>query len=268
MPPNNLLQTAQSTDPLPRYTRDPETTSIRSSAPSYTSEVLPPIQSCPEKTSTDIQFSQAPSYHSNHTPQAPAVLPRSLTTTLPPSRAPLPHYAPGFRYLGSAPSPQNHSYNIAEWSPATNGPRARHYQAVANRRATMAGEAHSLMQTLTRLDTAIAASLNQGVPNQYAVGENEQQQDHAPNSYSSPLEDPSLVGDEAAASATARRIFLERCAEGEALREEQKGWDFMMAQMEDWGGRMKGLEGFRRSIPQGRLNSDIRGNYLKKKGKR
>lgn len=148
----------------------------------------------------------------------------------------------------------SHSYNIAEWSPATNGPRARHYQAVANRRATMASEPISLMQTLCRIDN-ISASLNQGVLRQQPTPETEPQrgingESGLAVSYASPLEDPSLVGDEAASRATARRLYLEQCAKEEALKEEQKGWDFMFTQLEDRGGRVKSFERNERRYPR------------------
>lgn len=148
----------------------------------------------------------------------------------------------------------SHSYNIAEWSPATNGPRARHYQAVANRRATMASEPISLLQTLCGIDNT-SASLNQGVLRQQPTPETEPQrrsngQSGLAVSYASPLEDPSLVGDEAASRETARRLYLEQCAKEEALEEEQKGWDFMFTQLEDRGGRVKSLERNERRYPR------------------
>lgn len=148
----------------------------------------------------------------------------------------------------------SHSYNIAEWSPATNGPRARHYQAVANRRATMASEPISLLQALCGIDNT-SASLNQGVLRQQPTPETEPQrrsngQSGLAVSYASPLEDPSLVGDEAASRETARRLYLEQCAKEEALEEEQKGWDFMFTQLEDRGGRVKSLERNERRYPR------------------
>lgn len=148
----------------------------------------------------------------------------------------------------------SHSYNIAEWSPATNGPRARHYQAVANRRATRASEPNSLMQTLCQINN-IAASLNQGVLRQQPITKTEPQRvsngELGPAvSYASPFEDPSLVGDEAARRATARRLYLEQCATEEVLKEEQKGWDFMFAQLEDRGGRVRGFERNERRYPR------------------
>lgn len=254
MPPANIfLQVGSSPDPLPRYTPDAETISIRSCAPSYISEVHPDSFFPQDNKIALISEFKAPSYHSNPPSQAPP-LPRSHATPPISARASLPHHVPGFHRPGSVSSMHRHSYNIAEWSPATNGPRARHYQAVANRRATMAREPNSLMQTLCRIDN-IAASLNQRVLRQQPITETEPQR--ASNvgsglavSYASPLEDPSLVGDEAASRATARRLYLEQCAKEEALKEEQKGWDFMFAQLDDRGGRVRGFERNERRYPR------------------
>lgn len=110
------------------------------------------------------------------------------------------------------------------------------------------------MQTLCRIDN-ISASLNQGVLRQQLTPENEPQRESNGESgltvsYVSPLEDPSLVGDEAASRATARRLYLEQCAKEEALIEDQKGWDFMFTQLEDWGGRVKSFERNERRYPR------------------
>lgn len=110
------------------------------------------------------------------------------------------------------------------------------------------------MQTLCQINN-IAASLNQGVLRQQPITKTEPQRvsngELGPAvSYASPFEDPSLVGDEAARRATARRLYLEQCATEEVLKEEQKGWDFMFAQLEDRGGRVRGFERNERRYPR------------------
>ena len=68
----------------------------------------------------------------------------------------------------------------------------------------------------------------------------------------SPLEDPDLVGPEAAARARERRIYMARCNnDAEALKQENKSWDFMLAQMGDWKEREKSWEQFRREVSRG-----------------
>ncbi|MCJ1268339.1 hypothetical protein MMC22_008227 [Lobaria immixta] len=224
MASSSLLETPQQgLDSLPRYTRDPETTSIRSSAPSYISE--------------------APSYHSNHIPHPR--LPRSVSS--PQNSLPTSRYAPGYGRSGSTSNVQHHAYNISEWSSATNGPRARHYQAVANRRVN---DPCTLSPSIVRIEPPQLAVQ----PSTILEDAESTQPGSDPDQYSSPLEDPALVGPEAAAHATARRLLLERSAEDEALmKEEQKGWDFMVTQMADWRERERSWEGFRKGVQEKRF---------------
>ena len=71
---------------------------------------------------------------------------------------------------------------------------------------------------------------------------------------SSPLEDPELVGPEAAADARARRIYMTKCSnESEALRQENKTWDFFLAQMSDWNERERSWEQFRKEVGSSRV---------------
>jgi len=57
------------------------------------------------------------------------------------------------------------------------------------------------------------------------------------------------VGEEAATRARDQRLYRERCLRGEeALRNENKGWDFMMAQMADWEERERSWMRFRESV--------------------
>ncbi|KAI9878198.1 MAG: hypothetical protein M1830_001590 [Pleopsidium flavum] len=241
--PFTVVPTPAIHEPLPLYSRDPETISIRSSAPSYTSE--------------------APSYHSSRPPNL-----RSITfaadTTRPPSRFPanpgLPssRYAPGFsrgRSTGSVSNVENHKFNISEWSSVTSGHQARHYQNVAHRRATIA----SAEDERNALAMAMQTPKSQAdIIKEANVSENRRDSDSGEEKEEDdtsriPLEDPHLVGHEAAAKAKAQRLYMRRCIDEEALRQEQKTWDFMLTQMADWKEREKSWEKFRKEVGRSRL---------------
>ena len=65
----------------------------------------------------------------------------------------------------------------------------------------------------------------------------------------SPLEDPELVGTAAANAARERRLYMTKCINGrEALRQENKTWDFMLGQMADWQERERSWEGFKKNV--------------------
>ena len=78
----------------------------------------------------------------------------------------------------------------------------------------------------------------------------------------SPQEDPDLVGHEAAARARQTRLYMQRCGDEEALRQEKKTWDFMLGQMNDWRERERSWEQFRREVGRsrvlGRRGGDVR----------
>ncbi|MCJ1485820.1 hypothetical protein MMC06_005995 [Schaereria dolodes] len=236
--PSNLLNTITSTsqipDPLPLYTRrDPETVSIRSSAPSYVSE--------------------APTYHSSRPENH-----RSITFT--PGLQPA-IYAPGFnrhRSTGSVGEISNHKFNISEWSSVSNGPQARHYQNVAHRRATIA----SAEDDVNSLAAAMSSPAFMGRPSMSPTGditnpmethyEKNIPEEEDSDSPITPLEDPDLVGHEAAARARERRIYMSRShTDAEAMKQENKTWDFMLAQMADWKERERSWEQFRREVSRG-----------------
>ncbi|KAF1987398.1 hypothetical protein K402DRAFT_47579 [Aulographum hederae CBS 113979] len=62
-----------------------------------------------------------------------------------------------------------------------------------------------------------------------------------------PLEDPILVGEAAAARAREERLYRENCRD-EALRNEGKAWDFLLAQMMDWEERERSWGRFREGL--------------------
>jgi hypothetical protein len=70
----------------------------------------------------------------------------------------------------------------------------------------------------------------------------------------SPLEDPYLVGEEAAEQARTQRIYREMCLRGEeAVRYEGKAWEFMLAQMADWEERERSWRRFREQVGRTKL---------------
>ena len=232
--PFPLTSTPANTDPLPLYTRDPETTSIRSSAPSYTSEV--------------------PSYHSSR-----PINQRSITFAVD-SGLPSRRYAPGFHRgvsTGSLSNVENHKFNISEWSSVTSGHQARHYHNVAHRRATIA----NAEEERVALATSMISPKSPADIIKEANGADERRESESDadadeeddDMLGNPLEDPHLVGHEAAARAKAQRLYMRRCNDEEALRQENKTWDFMLAQMADWKEREKSWEKFRREVGRSRL---------------
>ncbi|KAI9799396.1 MAG: hypothetical protein M1833_004096 [Piccolia ochrophora] len=206
-------------DPLPVYTprtRDTETSSIHSAAPSYTSAAPSYRSSIPT----------APAHtnrgrHRNHTHNSNARLNNS-------------HFAPGFRpppvplRNASVVDPEAHNYAIRSWSSVASSPQQRHYHSVANRRATMAN-AESERQAIA---TASATVMRRSPPIECVEDIIE--------------EDPYLVGSEAAERARAERLKRKRERGEEILRQEDKAWDFMISQMADWEERERSWARFRK----------------------
>ena len=205
---------------------------------------------------------QAPTYHST-VPNAPLVPPSRTITGLPP-----PTYAPGFHRAptGNANKLSHMDFNISEWSAARSGPRARHYQNVANRRTSLAR-----LEENTRL-TALASSMTfpslrapfaidteaTNARSTGTIAEEEQAPEGGGVQQSlPPLEDPDLVGVEAANVARERRLYMAKCKDEEALRQESKSWDFMLAQMADWQSRERSWERFQRERKNSGLGSKI-----------
>ncbi|KAK4074204.1 hypothetical protein H0G86_007806 [Trichoderma simmonsii] len=200
----------------PRYSADDfDTASIRSAAPSYVSEV--------------------PSYRSRTTynEASPAYTPRATTTTTTNTATTITVAGPSQRIFSGASSSltgrptvglpplpplasprvlNEHNFRIPTWS-AGNAPAARHYRNVAERRA-IDGRLLAAADLIGMRDTT--STINR---------QNESNEDPVVR----PLEDPYLVGEEAAAEARQRRIARE--VGEEMLREEDKQWDWMLAQM-------------------------------------
>jgi len=150
---------------------------------------------------------------------------------------------------------ENHKFDISEWSSVTSGHQARHYQNVAHRRATMANVeekrnalAMAMQSSKSPADLIKEANVSE---DRRDSGSSEKKEDQDPPI--NPLEDPHLVGHEAAAKAKAQRLYMRRCDDEEALRHEKKTWDFMLAQMADWKEREKSWETFRKEVGRRRL---------------
>ncbi|KAL2002667.1 hypothetical protein VTN02DRAFT_6277 [Thermoascus thermophilus] len=182
-------------EPLPPYTprqasssiADPETSSIRSSAPSY--------------------HSAAPSYHSTVPSREMSSGAGSVSGIVASSTA-----HPGLDSLHTrhaSISNPNTLYNISEWVPATGGIQARHYHNVARRRATEASMSLNLARDLTVLP-----------PGGAIYGESAGR--HGPDGPPlSPYEDPDLVGEAAAARFRSQRLYMTfQQRENQQLRSE------------------------------------------------
>ncbi|KAI6084996.1 hypothetical protein F4821DRAFT_162513 [Hypoxylon rubiginosum] len=240
------------TEILPRMDRlsaeDFETASIRSAAPSYISE--------------------APSYHSMlHTnesvPEYTPPEPRGSTLASPPryaasssmlnvasSSTPTPMtstFAPGAG-LPRIPSPRRRSdvpqlnhFSIPSWSSMNSNPTARHYQRVAHRRVSAATGRHAWSGVESALRSAVDRI------NAQAAAADADDADKF-----RPLEDPYLVGEEAAARA--RRERLARQTGEDVLIREERRWDWFLGQSKDWAEPNRGWNAFSRNIEsRGRL---------------
>ncbi|KAK4116969.1 hypothetical protein N656DRAFT_764291 [Canariomyces notabilis] len=219
---------------------DFETASIRSAAPSYTSE--------------------APSYHStvpNPEPVPPYSPPARSTAPAqsPPSSAgvssllgPAPQSSDGSsspRRQGLPPvptGPPRHSvapslnqFRIPSWSSVSSNPTARQYHNVALRRASAANSTASLEGALRR---AMLERIEEEERNRFR-----------------PLEDPYLVGEEAAARA--RRERLARESGDDILIREDRRWDWFLAQMKDREQRERSWKKFRRDVEKRSYNGRL-----------
>ncbi|KAK8917282.1 hypothetical protein H634G_09128 [Metarhizium anisopliae BRIP 53293] len=212
----------------PRYSaEDFETASVRSAAPSYVSDT--------------------PSYHTlpyNHNETIPPYSPPAPRAAPLAASASAPLFAPGRhgtsstrqQTIGLPPlppvAPQGamsiHNFHLPTWS-ANNGPAARHYRNVAERRITSGRY------------TGPAEPLRHQNPNDRALNNGT---DTAPEAR--PLEDPYLVGEVAAAQA--RRERLARESSDDILVREDRQWDWLLAQMRSWDERERNWARFRREV--------------------
>ncbi|KAF2969121.1 hypothetical protein GQX73_g4505 [Xylaria multiplex] len=214
---------------------DFETASIRSAAPSYVSEApsyhtLPPNEAVPPYTPPATSATRA-SATRQFSSMVPPSEPRSAFT-----RTGLP---PIPRRSENSSTPSLSQFQIAPWSSIGNGnPQARHYQSVANRRvaAASAGSSSSAVEgalraAMSRINAANAAASEED------------------DTRVRPLEDPYLVGEEAAARARNER--LARKHGEDVLIHEDRHWDIWLAQMRDVEERARNWNTYRATVDRG-----------------
>jgi hypothetical protein len=210
-------------EPLPVYSRqDPDTASIRSVAPSYVSDT--------------------PTYRSYRTPTSllPPMSPGQETIGLPAPRI----YAPGFApELRNRASGSNSDFNI------TRTVNSKQYTAVARRRTAQArADTEAMLTSLSAVPPSPLSFPDTALPSPFAPDDSAYPVQIAPMS---PLEDPHLVGEEAAGRARRSRVYREMCARDEETRgHESRSWDFMVGQMSDWDERRNSWNSFKCNVPK------------------
>lgn len=197
------------------------------------------------KSLTPRTVSEVPSYRSRttHSEALPTYAAAVAETTPRREASRVQRSLPGRQTIGLPPLPplaspsalNTHNYRIPTWS-ANNAPAARHYRNVAERRAT------------DRWLQAAAAELLIGMRDSTINRQNISREEPL-----RPLEDPYLVGEQAAAEARRRRIASE--VNESMLREEDKQWDWMLAQMKTREERDRSSTRVRQEAAQNRQRS-------------
>lgn len=223
---------------------DFETASIRSAAPSYVSDApsyhstLPPTEALPQYTPPARTGNSTPTNASSRPPMVPPANGSSLL------------YGPGLPPIHDLPprsrAPQMTDFRIPTWSTMHSNPTARHYQAVANRRATRGSSSNSSSRGggSAALNGANSEQQVQGAL-RAVLGRLNEQEDERERTRSRPLEDPYLVGEEAAARA--RRERLARESGDDILIREDQRWDWFLGQIQDWDQRRESWRQFEQS---------------------
>ncbi|KAI0428037.1 hypothetical protein F5Y09DRAFT_349928 [Xylaria sp. FL1042] len=213
-------------DPRRLSAEDFETASIRSAAPSYVSEApsyhtLPPNETVPAYTPAATTTSSTRT--SNPTRQFSSMLPPASE-----SRSSFAHgtgLPPIPRRADLSSTPSLSQFNIAPWSSIGSGnPQARHYQSVANRRVAAAASASAAAAgpSSSAVEGALRAALSR--INAANAAANLSEEDAV-----RPLEDPYLVGEEAAARARSER--LARKYGEDILIHEDRHWDIWLGML-------------------------------------
>ncbi|PKS09559.1 hypothetical protein jhhlp_004176 [Lomentospora prolificans] len=229
---------------------DFETASIRSAAPSYVSEApsyhstIPINETCPPyavAVAADSPHNLAsPGHSSNRTTSAstPNAQPRRGLPPVPSTPLPMPGLS---------------AFAIPTWSTFSANPTTRHYHSVAQRRVAAAssriGSSAHRQLLLDRVAEEVShetvrpssSSMNRSLSGSgFSASESFQR-----SSDGRPLEDPTLVGEEAARRARAERLAREREA---ALVGESRRWDLYLSQMNNWQERERSWSRFRREM--------------------
>ncbi|KXX73526.1 hypothetical protein MMYC01_209409 [Madurella mycetomatis] len=218
---------------------DFETASIRSAAPSYTSDA-------PSYHSTAPNPDPVPPYSppARSNPAPSSTTGRGVSSLLGPDPSPSTNGSAPRRY-GLPPVPTGplrqpdlslSQFRIPSWSSVTSNPTARQYHNVALRRASAASAASSTA-SLDGLRRVMLERIEEEERNRVR-----------------PLEDPYLVGEEAAARA--RRERLARESGDDILIREDQRWDWFLAQMKDREERERSWKRFRRDFEK-RSNSRL-----------
>lgn len=235
----NISNTPLYPEPLPLYSRhDPDAISIRSSAPSYVSEA-PTYSSAPRR----------PTINPTPTSLLPPLSPNEVTLGLP-----APRFAPGFtnRAHGSVSDLNIHHLSVASWSSTRTSNNSRQYDAVARRRANQAAETTAILNSLSAVPPPLNANASPTASSTrldaYPV------QPGSSSEPLNPLEDPYLVGEEAATRARRARVYREMCLRGqETQKYESRSWEFMLGQMADWQERDRSWRNFKSRVGQTKL---------------
>ncbi|KAI1161510.1 hypothetical protein F5B18DRAFT_653571 [Nemania serpens] len=222
---------------------DFDTASIRSAAPSYVSEApsyhtLPPNEIIPAYSPPATTTATT----TNASTRTPAPL-RQVSSMLSPTPESQSSFAPG---VGLPPIPRRSEmlstpslshFNISPWSSISTGnPQVRHYQSVANRRVAAASASAG---PSSAVEGALRAAMSRiQAANADASEEEDSRVRH--------LEDPYLVGEEAAARARNER--LARKYEDDILILEDRRWDRWLAQMRDVEERKRNWNTFRTNV--------------------
>ncbi|KAI1194249.1 hypothetical protein F5X97DRAFT_327702 [Nemania serpens] len=222
---------------------DFDTASIRSAAPSYVSEApsyhtLPPNEAVPPYTPPATTTTTTTTNASTRT-SAPSRQVSSMLNPTPESRS---SFAPG---VGLPPIPRRSEmlstpslshFNISPWSSISTGnPQVRHYQSVANRRVAAASASAG---PSSAVEGALRAALSRVQAANADASEEDGRVRH--------LEDPYLVGEEAAARARNER--LARKYEEDILILEDRRWDRWLDQMRDVEERKRNWSAFRTNV--------------------
>ncbi|KAH7121234.1 hypothetical protein B0J11DRAFT_61519 [Dendryphion nanum] len=190
--------TAPFVDPLPLYSqRDPDSASILSATPSYISEA-PPYTSAALPSQRQNQASSSSSLLPPLTPGQ-----QSQTRGLPPVR-----YAPGF----TSRAPSISTSSITEpWNSPLTSQNSRQYLAVARRRANQAAEDTAILNSLNAVATLTSSSPSTTSSATSISSDSYPVILGTRTTPVTPLEDPYLVGEEAAERARQQRVYREMC---------------------------------------------------------
>ncbi|KAK8024063.1 hypothetical protein PG993_012129 [Apiospora rasikravindrae] len=219
---------------------DFETASIRSAAPSYLSDApsystLPPAESVPAYTPNT-----APPYSAT-APAASGCNDRGRgrdnnNNSSTPRTIGLPRVPSPFRRGQDPTLSQYLRIGTNPWSSMHSNPTARHYQAVANRRVASTSTSSNSNASSSSSNAEAVRSVRDTMAR---LNEEEEQRAAA---RLRPLEDPHLVGEEAAARA--RRARLARENGDDILIREDRRWDWFLASLSDMEQRSQGLKDF------------------------